>query len=114
MAELCTAFKRIVPRYQFSTNQAAFTVEDLRDAPIKKRNGGDCFRGSMCGRNTEFNLGPNLHHPSAYGCHNKFKVKPCSSCDMSCQKRMAPGCGYCSSMDTCGNWTSKVRYYHDM
>ncbi len=33
MAELCTAFKRIVPRYQFSTNQAVFFVEDMHDAP---------------------------------------------------------------------------------
>ena len=42
--------------------------------------------------------------------HLKF-VK---SCDMKCEKRMAPGCGYCSSMDTCGNWKSKISYYHDM
>ena len=47
MAELCTAFKRIVPRYQFSTNQASFVVEDMKDRPLKKNNGGYCFRGQQ-------------------------------------------------------------------
>lgn len=106
MAELCTAFKRIVPRYQFSTNQAAFTIEDMTDAPIKKMNGGDCFRGPMCNGNKNT-------HRNAYGFNHRPKVCP-KSCNMNSQQRIAPGCGYCSSMDTCGNWKSKVRYYHDM
>ena len=111
MAELCTAFKRIVPRYQFATNQAAFTIEDMKDAPIKKHNGGDCFRGTMCGRNKQFNMGESSHR-NAYGFNHRPKV--CTSCDTRCEQRMASGCGYCSSMDTCGNFQSKVRYYHDM
>lgn len=111
MAELCTAFKRIVPRYQFATNQAAFSIEDMKDAPMKKRNGGDCFRGPMCGHNKQFHMGE-MAHRNAYGFSHRPKV--CTSCDMNCQQRMAPGCGYCSSMDTCGNFKSKVRYYHDM
>lgn len=45
MAELCTAFSRIVPRYQFSTNHALFVIEDMKDAPIPKSNGGYYFRG---------------------------------------------------------------------
>ena len=112
MSELCSAFKRIVPRYQFATNQAAFTIEDLKDAPIKKRNGGDCFKGPMCGHNRGFHVGENAHYSSAYGFN--YRPKVCQSCDVKCQKRMAPGCGYCSSMDTCGNFQSKVSYYHDM
>lgn len=95
MAELCTAFKRIVPRYQFSTNQAAFTIEDMKDAPLKKRNGGDCFRGKMCGQNKL----------------NELIV--CGKCDRRCDKQMGVG-RYCSTMDTCSNWKSKVSYYHDM
>lgn len=46
MAELCTAFKRIVPRYQFSKNKALYKVEDMKDAAIKRRSGGFRFRGS--------------------------------------------------------------------
>jgi hypothetical protein len=112
MAELCTAFKRIVPRYQFSTNQAAFTIEDMRDAPIKKRNGGDCFRGPMCGRNPGYNLGENAHYASPYG----FSVRPkvCRKCHPRYSNRVHPEASQCSSMDTCGNWQAKARMYHDM
>jgi len=44
MADLCTAFKRIVPRYHFTQNQATFTIEDMNDSPISQRNGGFIYR----------------------------------------------------------------------
>lgn len=105
MAELCTAFKRIVPRYQFATNQAAFTIEDMKDAPMQKRNGGFCYRGPMCGRG--YNLGENAHHADVYG----VRPKVCKKCDPRCNNRNHP---YCSTMDTCGGWQAKTRMYHDM
>lgn len=35
MADLCVAFKRIVPRYQFSKNVGKFVVEELGPIPNK-------------------------------------------------------------------------------
>ena len=36
MADLCLAFKRIVPRYQFDRNISLFVVEDLNDSHSNK------------------------------------------------------------------------------
>lgn len=94
MAELCTAFKRIVPRYQFSTNQAAFIIEDLRDAPHQLPSGDFCYKGPGCGHNRKFDkLIKKQTFASPYG----FSTRP----------KVCPQNKYCSSMDSCNNWAFK-------
>jgi hypothetical protein len=114
MAELCTAFKRIVPRYQFSTNQAAFVVEDMHDTPERRippihSNGphkcvagwnaqspcGD--RGVHCGKTVNVCGVPLGNRPYGMYVHRK--------CHWNNAKR-------CTSMDTCGNVKDKMCYYH--
>ena len=36
MANLCNAFNRIVPRYQFAPDQSAFVIEELGKVPKKE------------------------------------------------------------------------------
>lgn len=52
MADLNSAFKRIVPRQNFLPNTAKFEIEDMNDAPVKKRNGGFKYRGCYSHSNT--------------------------------------------------------------
>lgn len=92
MAELCTAFKRIVPRYQFSTNQAAFVFEDMNDSPKQTKSGAMCYKSSTCGHNHQFhNVINRQTYKSAYGISMNPKV---------CNK-------YCSNIDSCQNWAFK-------
>ena len=103
MAELCNAFHRIVPRYQFSTDRAAFIVEDMGDAPkryiprVENPSQGKCTTGwngpSPCSR------GPS-NRPFGMYVHRKC--------------HWPTSCTRCSSMDTCGNWKNKTCYYHTL
>lgn len=102
MSELCGAFKRIVPRYQFSTNQAAFIVEDMGDIPNRhipqqppQNKCGTGWNGpSPCpSKGTQCRNGP----------HRMYVHRKC---------HWPQSCTRCTEMDTCGNLKNKMCYYH--
>ena len=99
MADLCTAFHRIVPRYQFSTNQAAFIVEDMGDAPKRRE---------MCGWN-----GPSPCSDRRFQCANGLQNRPYGmyvhrKCNWQSNGK------FCTTMDTCGNVKDKMSYFYNL
>ena len=114
MAELCTAFKRIVPRYQFATNQAAFVIEDMRDGPNRQSDGSTQYNKNhknnagltgfgvpVCAHDTRFDryaTGKQHRHASSYGVNVRPRV--CSP--------------YCTKMDTCSSIKPTTGYFYDL
>lgn len=97
MAELCTAFSRIVPRYQFAPNQAALIVEDMKHSPAARQR-VPCHAVRKTG---------GCDHPFAhYQSHVTLRPR--------CHRTPTTHPKWCSSMDTCGNWKDKVCYYHTL
>lgn len=111
MAELCGAFNRIVPRYQFATNNAAFMIEDMGDNPkryipnVHRVNNGKCTTGwngpSPCPYGNTCNVGLQNRPFSMYVHRKCHWPKGCNG-------------SRCSSMDTCGNVRDKMCYYHSL
>ena len=80
MSDLCSAFDRVVPRYQYHTNQAAFVVEDMGDLPPRAYPKKGCTHNAFTG----------------YSMHSNQRTTPCtgSSCRSGSCYANNGGCGH--------------------